>query len=111
MGGQTQKKWEAQRVGGPKISASIFVFFLSLGVFSCLFFSLGVLSWNFGGVFVGQDPQMARLGPGLSCETPEKTPEREKKKRKWWREREKRREIMGGLAEGGLAEGGPAVVP
>ena len=37
----------------------------------------------------------------------QKTPrERDKKERKWWREREKKSEILGGLAEGGPAQGG-----
>ena len=49
--------------------------FFSLGVFSCLFVSLGrvfsylffslwgVCSWNFGGVLVGPDPEMCAFSP------------------------------------------------
>ena len=36
----------------------IFIIFLSLEIF----LSLGVFSWNFGGVFEGWDPQMCTLG-------------------------------------------------
>ena len=69
----------ARRVGEPKISRFFFPsptpifmffslsgcllvsFFLSLEVFHS-FFLLGVLSWNFGGVSVGRDPQMCTFG-------------------------------------------------
>ena len=68
--------------GGPKISrfsfpspAPIFVLFFSLwgssrvffslsgGLLVSFFLSLGVFSWNFGGVLVGQDPQMCAFSP------------------------------------------------
>ena len=85
--------------------------------FFCL--SLGVFSLNFGGVFEGRDPL------GLSCETPavlgwgftrpnvhisgagvsnttkiqrEETQRETQKERHWWREREKKREILGHLS-------------
>ena len=46
-------------------------FFLFLWVFSCLFFSVGVFSWNSGRVFEGRDPDMCRFGVlGLSCGPP-----------------------------------------
>ena len=39
--------------------------------------SLGVFSWNFGGVFEDRDPQMCTFGAlGLSCETPAAPPDR-----------------------------------
>ena len=38
----------------------------------------------------------------------EKTPQRDTERAKWWRERGKKSENLGGSAEGGPAEGGPA---
>ena len=49
-------------------------------------------------------------GPGASQTPPnfnEKTPREREKERKWGREREKKREILGGPAVWGPAEGGP----
>ena len=66
---QTWKKWEAQMEGGPegwgpegggpKISR---FFSLSGSHFRSFCLSQGVFSLNFGGVFVGRDPQMCTFG-------------------------------------------------
>ena len=46
-------------------------FFLSLGVFLCLFFSLWEFSWNFLWCFGRPGPSNVRVfALGLSCETP-----------------------------------------
>ena len=43
--------WGPRRVGGPKFR--VFFFSVSRHQFSLFLSLLGVLSWNFGGVFVG----------------------------------------------------------
>ena len=95
--------------------------------FSSFCVSLGVFSFNFGGVLEGRNHQMCTFGVlGLSCDTRpgrwgshttarelqtctfqgpcaskttpkfhEKTPKREKKERKLWREREKKARNFG----------------
>ena len=132
-GPKPRKRVGARRVGGPtfraffsfsrshfhsfflslEIFSSVFFylsgcllvsFFLSWGVFSCLFFlSVVVFSWNFGGVLVGRD-RPTKTPPKFH----EKIPRERKKERKWRREKKKKRENLGGPAEGGPAEGGPA---
>ena len=72
-------KGGARRVGAQNFAlfflspTSIFILFFSLS--GCLlvsfFFSLGVISWNFGGVLVGRDPQMCFFSPsGCRVEAP-----------------------------------------
>ena len=71
------KGGEARRVGRPNISRFLFFshthfhFFFSLWGSSrvCLPLSLGVFSWNFGGVLVGRDLQCA-VARRLSCGSP-----------------------------------------
>ena len=58
----------------------LFSFFYSL--------SLGVFSLNFGGVFEGREPQMCTFGLSGCRVIPWRLV-------KWWREREKKREILG----------------
>ena len=85
------------------------VFFLSLwGIFSCLFFSLGVFSWNFGGVLVGRDPQMCAFSPSFCRgENPgglQAAPEREKKNENGGGRGKKARNF--GRSGGGRSRGG-----
>ena len=87
VGARTQKKGGGPKGGGPKgggpkfrafffLLPLPFSFFFSLSgdvllsfclspdVFSCLFFlSLGIFSWNFGGVLVGRDLKCACFCP------------------------------------------------
>ena len=84
-----------------------FFFFTSTAAKFVLFLpSLGVFSLNFGGVFKGRDPQMCTFGlskrahlSAPALQTPpkfhEKTPREGRKERILWREREKKREILG----------------
>ena len=139
-GDPTQKSVGARRVGarrveGPKISrfffpspTPIFILFFSLWGSSRVFFSLcgcllvsfflslGVFSWNFGGVLVGRDlkcgcfrPQVVVWKPPAACRPPgfhgtekkEKRHEKtlgERKTREDPQRRNKKREILGGLA-------------
>ena len=71
-GAQTQKKWGPERVGpegwGPKISRFFFPF---PPPFRCFCVSLGVFSWNFGGVLKRRCPEMCTFGVlKLSCAIP-----------------------------------------
>ena len=65
--------WGARRVGGPKGGGPEISRFFFPRPPLCSFFLplLGVVSWNFGGVIEGRDPQMCTFGVlGLSCEAP-----------------------------------------
>ena len=88
------------------------------------FFSLlGVFSWNFGGVFEGQDGAQSRTGFHTTAREPkrghfrapalqtppkfhERIPTREKKERKLWRAREKKERNFGRSGGGGFGGGG-----
>ena len=80
VGARTQKKWGPEGWGlegwgpegwepeGPKISR---FFSLSRHEIHSFLPSLGVFSWNFGGVLKRRDPQMCTFGVlGLSCASP-----------------------------------------
>ena len=114
--------------GPPKISA-FFFFFPLPPPYSLFFASLGVFSWNFGGVFEGRDPQMctfgllgcrvkppAALGPcGISGgaspalqkhhQNSTRRPPQREKERKWEREREKKAKFWAVRRRGGPAGG------
>ena len=67
--------WEGPEGGprrvGPRRAQNFALFFPSPALIFVLFLSLGVFSWNFGGVFEGRDPLMCTFGVlGLSCEIP-----------------------------------------
>ena len=82
--------------GGPKISRFFFPF---PPPFRCFCVSLGVFSWNFGGVLKRRCPEMCTFGVlGLSCASPGGRNGGGKGKKKI--------EILGGPAEGGPVEGG-----
>ena len=115
-----------RRVGSPKFRAffsfshsHLHSFFLSLGIFSCLLFSLrvssrvffplsGVFSWNFGGVLVGRDLKRkkdTRRHPEREKKTRE-DPQREKKRMKMGvGEGKKRAKFWAVRRRGGPAEG------
>ena len=80
--------------------------------FHSFFLSLGVFSWNFGGVLVGRDSNVLVFAIRLSCGTPavcafevptdqnttkipREDPQREKKKRKWEWKKEQKARIFG----------------
>ena len=75
--GRDQKGWGpkgwgpeggAPKGGGPKISRFFFPF---PPPFRCFCVSLGVFSWNFGGVLKRRCPEMCTFGVlGLSCASP-----------------------------------------
>ena len=96
--------------------AQNFAFFFSLSRHNFLsFFSLlEVLAWNFGGVFEAPEPESPNVH--ISGSRPSKTPPKFHE-RKLWREREQKREILGGFGggavrrRGGPAEGGPGEHP
>ena len=67
----------------PSPTPIFILFFLSLGIFSCLFFSLrvssrvffplsGVFSWNFGGVLVGRDLNVLVFAFRFLCGSPQR---------------------------------------
>ena len=72
VGARTRKKWGPEGVGGPmgggpKISR----FFFPSPAGNFFFFSLGVFSWNFGGVFEApEDSNVHVWALGLSCASP-----------------------------------------
>ena len=67
-GGGAPKSGGPRRVGGPKFRAFLFPFPPPFRSF-CV--SLGVFSWNFGGVWKRRGRQMCTFGVlGLSCEAP-----------------------------------------
>ena len=113
--------------GGPKGGGPTFRAFFSLSRHNFLSFllSLGVFSWNFGGVFERRDPQMCTFGlsdcrvktrrlgvrgsthENLEHRNTTKIPREDPKKRKKIvaGEGEKKSEILGGPGEGRSWEG------
>ena len=63
------------------LSPPIVMFFCLSEIFSCLFSSLVVFSWNFGGVLVGRNPQMCLFSPS-GCPVKPRRPAEARAKRR-----------------------------